>query len=64
MDAQTHITLNSLLILLIVLLQFYLRGRPQTKQVQALQDRLEEVEGYLATLQQQLLTEQEGASSE
>jgi preprotein translocase subunit YajC len=58
MDAQTHITLNSLLILLIVLLQFYLRGRPQTKQVQELQARLEEVEGYLERLQQQLLTKE------
>ena len=58
MDAQTHVTLNALLILLVVLLQFFLRSRPQTKQIQALEARLEEVEGYLEKLQEQLWTQQ------
>jgi preprotein translocase subunit YajC len=58
MDPQTHITLNTVLILLVVLVQFFLRSRPQTKQVQELQARLEEVEGYLEKLQAQLWTQQ------
>jgi preprotein translocase subunit YajC len=64
MDPQTHITLNTLLILLVVVVQFFLRSRPQTKQIQELQARLEEVEGYLEQVQGQLLaktTEDESA---
>jgi preprotein translocase subunit YajC len=64
MDPQTHITLNTLLILLVVVVQFFLRSRPQTKQIQELQARLEEVEGYLEQVQRQLLaktTEDESA---
>jgi len=57
MDPQTHVTLNTLLILLVVVLQFFLRSKPQSKHIQELEARLEEVEGYLERLQAQLWTQ-------
>ncbi len=56
MDAQTHVTVNTLLILLVVVVQFFLRHRPQTKRIQELEARLEEIEADLETLQEQSWT--------
>ena len=54
MDAQTLGLLNTLLILLVVLLQFLLRRQPQTAQIQDLENRLEQAEALLEVLQQRL----------
>ncbi|MEP7286645.1 MAG: hypothetical protein ABI947_12860 [Chloroflexota bacterium] len=54
MDQRTHSTLNTLLILLVALLQFLLGGIQQTARVKALEARLEEAEQQLEEFQKQL----------
>lgn len=54
MDTQTRSTLNTLLILLLALLQFVLHIGPQSTQVKALEERLAEAEARLEALEQQL----------
>ncbi len=51
MDSQTVSLLNTLLILLVVLLQFVLHAGPQSQRVQELERRLEQAEQTLEDLQ-------------
>ena len=51
MDAQSLGLINTLLILLIALLQFLLRAGPQSQRVQDLEQRLEEAEKRLENIQ-------------
>lgn len=53
MDTQTRSLLNTLLILLLALLQFLLRVGPQNAQAKALDQRLAEAEARLESLEQQ-----------
>jgi hypothetical protein len=54
MDHDTRLFLNTLLILLVALLQFLLRKRPQSKRVRELEERLEETEERLEEIMRQL----------
>ncbi len=51
MDSQTVSLLNTLLILLVVLLQFVLHAGPQSQRVQELEQRLEQAEQSLEDIQ-------------
>ena len=55
MDHQTLAALNTLLFLLIALLQFLFRSKPQRQATQELEERLEEAEKQLESIQRQLL---------
>ena len=51
MDQDTRLTLNTLLILLVALLQFLLHRGPQSSQVEDLEDRLADVEVRLTDIE-------------
>jgi hypothetical protein len=53
-DQQSQTTLNTLLILIVALLQFVLRQGKQTDSVKELEQRLEQLEEQLETIQQRL----------
>ena len=55
MDQDARMFLNTLLILLVALLQFLLRNRPQNKQVTELEERLAETEQRLEDIQRRLM---------
>jgi hypothetical protein len=55
MDQDTRMLLNTLLILLVALLQFLLRNRPQSKQIMELEERLAETEQRLEDVQRRLV---------
>lgn len=54
MSTETHITLNTLLILLVALVQFLLRRGPQPPYVQELEIRLAEAEQRLEEILRRL----------
>jgi hypothetical protein len=57
MTPETQTMLNTLLILLVALLQFVLRLGPQRADVRELEQRLEEAEERLEEIQQRLLSQ-------
>jgi hypothetical protein len=54
MNQDSNVTLNTLLILLVALLQFVLRSAPQSRRVRDLERRLEETEQRLDAIQERL----------
>lgn len=54
MTQETQVMLNTLLILLIALVQFFLRKGPQSERVKELETRLEEAEQALEDLLRRL----------